>query len=126
MISSGSWHNMRGMMRTARSPFLKSHQAVVPAATVPKTVRANLLKYDPYKQINSRLQAFKLMNHPTQKIELIIMGGNFLEYPIQDIWKTKKISSLCCLGWGGNLIGYRMQRWSHVNVLSRYGETGRH
>jgi elongator complex protein 3 len=39
------------------------------------------LKYDPYEQIKSRLKAFELMNHPRDKIELIIMGGNFLEYP---------------------------------------------
>src|SRR3989344_94806 len=57
----------------------------VPKSYTPKSppvLRAERLKYNPYEQINSRLKAFKLMNHPTDKIELIVMGGNFLEYPL--------------------------------------------
>jgi elongator complex protein 3 len=44
-------------------------------------MRAKMLGYDPYKQVQTRLQAFQAMKHPTDKIELIIMGGNFLDYP---------------------------------------------
>jgi len=33
------------------------------------------------KQIYARLNAFKAMQHSTDKIELIIMGGTFLSYP---------------------------------------------
>ncbi|MBD3253228.1 tRNA uridine(34) 5-carboxymethylaminomethyl modification radical SAM/GNAT enzyme Elp3 [Candidatus Pacearchaeota archaeon] len=61
-------------------PSLDVPQSYTPKS--PPVLRASLLKYDPYKQIKSRLKAFKLMNHPIEKIELIIMGGNFLEYPI--------------------------------------------
>jgi elongator complex protein 3 len=32
--------------------------------------------------VNSRLKAFELMNHPTDKIELIVMGGTFSDYPV--------------------------------------------
>ena len=39
--------------------------------------------YDPYQQVKARLSSFKIMNHPTDKIELIIMGGTFLSYPKQ-------------------------------------------
>ena len=60
-------------------PSLNVPQSYTPKS--PPVLRASILKYDPYKQIKSRLKAFKLMNHPTDKIELIIMGGNFLEYP---------------------------------------------
>ncbi len=59
-------------------PNLKVPQSYTPKS--PPVLRACRLKYDSYKQIKSRLRAFKLMNHPTSKIELIIMGGNFLEY----------------------------------------------
>ncbi len=62
-------------------PSLNVPQSYTPKS--PPVLSANLLKYNPYEQIKSRLKAFKLMNHPTQKIELIIMGGNFLEYPIK-------------------------------------------
>ncbi len=59
-------------------PSLKVPQSYTPKS--PPVLRAIRLKYDPYEQVKSRLKAFKLMNHPTQKIELIVMGGNFLEY----------------------------------------------
>ncbi len=59
-------------------PSLNVPQSYTPKS--PPVLRASLLKYNPYKQLKSRLKAFKLMNHPTSKIELIIMGGDFLEY----------------------------------------------
>ncbi len=56
----------------------------VPQSYTPKSpvvLRAKSLDYNSYKQVVSRLKAFEVMNHPTEKIELIIMGGTFLEYP---------------------------------------------
>jgi elongator complex protein 3 len=56
----------------------------VPQSYTPKSpvvLRARGLDYDSYKQVISRVKAFEVMNHPTEKIELIIMGGTFLEYP---------------------------------------------
>ena len=56
----------------------------VPQSYTPKSpvvMRALRLGYDPYKQIKERIKAFKAMNHKTDKIELIIMGGTFLQYP---------------------------------------------
>jgi len=47
----------------------------------PAVMRGLMLNYDPTKQVEVRLKAFKLMNHPTDKIELIILGGTFLQYP---------------------------------------------
>ncbi len=62
-------------------PSLNVPQSYTPKS--PPVLRAIRLKYNSYEQIKSRLKAFKLMNHPTQKIELIVMGGNFLEYPVK-------------------------------------------
>jgi len=56
----------------------------VPQSYTPKSpvvMRASEVGYDSYKQVKGRLKAFEVMNHPTDKIELIIMGGTFLEYP---------------------------------------------
>ena len=61
-------------------PSLDVPQSYTPKS--PPVLRASILRYDSFEQIKSRLKAFKIMNHPTSKIELIIMGGNFLEYPI--------------------------------------------
>lgn len=55
----------------------------VPQSYTPKSpvvLRAQGVNYDSYKQVRGRLKAFKVMNHPTDKIEIIIMGGTFLEY----------------------------------------------
>ncbi len=56
----------------------------VPQSYTPKSpvvMRASGLGYDSYKQVKARLKAYEVMNHPTDKIEIIIMGGTFLEYP---------------------------------------------
>lgn len=46
----------------------------------PAIMRAMALAYDPYRQTMSRLDVLKKMNHPTDKIEIIILGGTFLQY----------------------------------------------
>jgi elongator complex protein 3 len=56
----------------------------VPQSYTPKSpvvLRAKSVNYDSLKQVKGRLEAFEAMNHPTEKIEIIIMGGTFLEYP---------------------------------------------
>lgn len=56
----------------------------VPQSYTPKSpvvLRAIQVDYDAFKQVKARIQAFKAMNHSTDKIELIIMGGTFLQYP---------------------------------------------
>jgi len=62
-------------------PSLNVPQSYMPLS--PPVIRARMLNYDPYKQVQARLKAFNLMNHPTNKIELIVMGGTFLEYPLR-------------------------------------------
>jgi elongator complex protein 3 len=60
-------------------PSLNVPQSYTPKS--PAIIRARNLSYDPYKQVLARIGAFKAMKHPTDKIELIIMGGTFLSYP---------------------------------------------
>ncbi|MCD4771016.1 tRNA uridine(34) 5-carboxymethylaminomethyl modification radical SAM/GNAT enzyme Elp3 [archaeon] len=60
-------------------PSFNAPQSYTPES--PAVLRAKECNYDPKKQINARLKAFKFMGHPTEKIELIIMGGTFLSYP---------------------------------------------
>lgn len=61
-------------------PSLNVPQSYTPES--PAIMRAKDLNYDPYKQVKARLKAFNAMGHPTDKVELIIMGGTFLAYPI--------------------------------------------
>ncbi len=61
-------------------PSLDVPQSYTPKS--PAIMRAMLLNYDPYKQVLARLKAFQAMGHPTDKIELIILGGTFTAYPV--------------------------------------------
>jgi len=47
----------------------------------PAVLRAKRCHYDANDQIKLRLKTLSEMGHPTDKIELIVMGGTFLAYP---------------------------------------------
>lgn len=49
----------------------------------PAVMRALSLRFDPYEQVMNRLKVLDMMGHPTDKIELIVLGGTFLQYPIK-------------------------------------------
>jgi elongator complex protein 3 len=56
-------------------PKFKVPQSYTPKS--PVVLRAKEVNFDPYKQAVLRIKAFEAMNHPTEKIEIIIMGGIF-------------------------------------------------
>jgi len=47
----------------------------------PAVERAKRLKFDPYLQVQKRIEGLKSQGHPTDKIELRIIGGTFSVYP---------------------------------------------
>ena len=47
----------------------------------PAVLRALRCDYDARRQVEMRLRTLSDMGHPTDKVELIIMGGTFLAYP---------------------------------------------
>jgi elongator complex protein 3 len=49
----------------------------------PAVLRARSSDYDALKQVKVRIRMFEQMGHPTDKIELIIMGGTFLAQPVE-------------------------------------------
>ena len=58
----------------------------------PGAQRAEQNSFDPYLQTYSRLQTYHNMGHPTDKIELIILGGTWSFYPeTYQIWFVKRI-----------------------------------
>jgi elongator complex protein 3 len=48
----------------------------------PAVIRARGCDYDAYSQVRRRIGVLTDMGHPTDKIELIIMGGTFLSTPV--------------------------------------------
>ncbi len=47
----------------------------------PAVLRAIRCDYDATKQVKMRLKVLSEMGHPTDKVELIVMGGTFLAFP---------------------------------------------
>ena len=49
-------------------------------ADEPGAMRGLEHDFDPYAQVRSRLQALEILGHPTDKIELLILGGTWSSY----------------------------------------------
>ncbi|MGA3296817.1 MAG: tRNA uridine(34) 5-carboxymethylaminomethyl modification radical SAM/GNAT enzyme Elp3 [Candidatus Bathyarchaeia archaeon] len=49
----------------------------------PAAMRGIQFGYDPYKQINSRLDQLRAIGHEPSKVELVIQGGTFLAAPLE-------------------------------------------
>jgi elongator complex protein 3 len=47
----------------------------------PGAMRGLQNEFDPYAQVHHRIQALEAVGHPTDKIELLILGGSFSAYP---------------------------------------------
>jgi len=47
----------------------------------PGAARAFENQFDPYLQVSSRLTSYDAIGHPTNKIELLILGGSWTAYP---------------------------------------------
>ncbi len=61
-------------------------------ANEPGAQRAEQNRFDPYLQTYSRLQTMHDLGHPTDKIEIIILGGTWSFYPeTYQIWFVKRI-----------------------------------
>jgi elongator complex protein 3 len=61
-------------------------------ADEPGAQRAGQHGFDPYLQTHSRLQAYHDLGHPTDKIEIIVLGGTWSFYPeTYQIWFIKRI-----------------------------------
>ncbi|MFW5691774.1 MAG: elongator complex protein 3 [Chloroflexota bacterium] len=58
----------------------------------PGAQRAEQNSFDPYLQTYSRLQTYHHLGHPTDKIEVIVLGGTWSFYPeTYQIWFIKRI-----------------------------------
>jgi len=62
----------------------------------PAVERAKTLKYDPYLQVSKRIEMLKATGHPTDKIDLRIVGGTWSYYPKKyQTWFIKKCFDGC-------------------------------
>ena len=71
--------------------FPKSYLAGEPAAD-----RAKSLEFDPYLQVQARIKMLQDQGHPTDKIELRIVGGTWSAYPKQyQTWFIARCFAAC-------------------------------
>jgi elongator complex protein 3 len=62
----------------------------------PAVERAKKLKYNPYLQVKNRIESLQLGGHPTDKIEVRIIGGNWSSYPKRyKEWFVKRCFEAC-------------------------------
>jgi elongator complex protein 3 len=62
----------------------------------PAAERAKKLSFDPYLQVKKRIEMLKFEGHPTDKIELRIVGGSFTFYPKEyQAWFVKECFRSC-------------------------------
>ena len=58
----------------------------------PACQRAERAFFDPYLQVSARLHALVDMGHPTDKVELIVLGGSWTDYPAgYRIWFAREL-----------------------------------
>jgi elongator complex protein 3 len=50
-------------------------------ADEPGALRAGQNAFDPFRQVSSRLASLEAVGHPTEKVELLILGGSWTAYP---------------------------------------------
>jgi len=48
----------------------------------PGAARAFQSEFDPYRQVRSRIDSYRAIGHPVEKIELLILGGSWSAYPL--------------------------------------------
>jgi ELP3 family radical SAM enzyme/protein acetyltransferase len=72
-------------------------------ASEPGAQRAEQHGFDPYRQTRARLEAFRSMGHPLDKVELIVLGGTWSAYPLAyRLWFVQRcLEALCDFGVDG-------------------------
>lgn len=82
----------------------------------PAVMRAILCQFDPYKQVKTRLEALEMEGHPSDKIELIVMGGTWSFLPKKyQAWFIKRCFEAC-----------NRRRSLNLQKVQKLNETAKH
>ncbi len=82
----------------------------------PAALRGRSNKYDPYTQVKDRLHQFEVTGHPTDKIELIIMGGTFLSMKKEyKDWFVKRVFDAL-----NNTIAKNLEEAKKINETAKH------
>ncbi|MHA1577566.1 MAG: tRNA uridine(34) 5-carboxymethylaminomethyl modification radical SAM/GNAT enzyme Elp3, partial [Candidatus Thorarchaeota archaeon] len=75
------------------------------------TMRGIQNDFDPYKQVESRLKQLKTIGHSIQKVELIVMGGDWCSKPVE--YQEKFVKG--CLDAMNGSIGFDFENTKKMN-----------
>lgn len=99
-------------------------------STEPGAQRALSNKFDPYLQVFNRLVAYNKIGHPTDKIELIVLGGTWSYYPKNyQIWFIKKCFDALndfnptLSGYIDKIANQRKCTWKDLNIAQKKNES---
>jgi len=82
----------------------------------PAVERAKALNYDPYSQVKKRLEMLENEGHPTDKVELRIVGGTWSFYPKKyQEWFVKRCFDAC-----NNLQGSDLCKAQKLNEKAKH------
>ncbi|HDZ54216.1 MAG TPA: tRNA uridine(34) 5-carboxymethylaminomethyl modification radical SAM/GNAT enzyme Elp3 [Candidatus Nealsonbacteria bacterium] len=82
----------------------------------PAVMRAILNKFDPYLQVKTRLKSLKLTGHPTDKIELIVIGGTWSYLPRKyQAWFVKRCFDAC-----NKYVSKNLERAQKINERAKH------
>lgn len=89
-------------------------------ADEPACQRAERTFFDPYLQVTARLKALTEMGHVTDKIELIILGGTWSDYPLTyQIWFVRELFRALNEGsTAQSHVQQRRDRYARAGILS--------
>ncbi len=94
----------------------------------PGAQRALMHGFDPYSQVRARLAALEAVGHPTDKIELLVLGGTWTSYPKDyQTWFIRRLFDAlnaddCPPAWQHN----GECRAPSLEEAHRHNETARH
>lgn len=89
----------------------------------PAAARALANRFDPYKQIWSRLSALSMNGHPVDKVEMIMIGGTWNYYPREYQEEFVIESFRACNNWGRKESDYIKQGELGLLELQKINET---
>jgi elongator complex protein 3 len=83
----------------------------------PACRRAEQNFFDPYLQVASRLRALTQMGHSCDKVELIVLGGSWTDYPKDyQIWFVSELFRALNEGGDPDEVARRRNRYEHAGI----------
>lgn len=86
----------------------------------PGAARAFQNHFDPHLQVSSRIQSYEAVGHPTDKIELLILGGSWTSYP----WDYQQEFIKRCLDAMNGCESNDLAEAQHINETAHHRNVG--